>query len=73
MRKLMSAEILALSKAIEGEMHALAMAQTSLMAISDEQLKNLTQTAIKTSETRIAGLQQFISENNLVDSNKINQ
>jgi hypothetical protein len=58
-------EILSLTKALEGETYSLAIARASMMAIADEQLKNLVQSGINTAEARITGLQKFISENQI--------
>lgn len=69
MRKLTDAEVLALTKMLEAETYSLAMAKTSMMAISDEQLKTLAQSGITAAQNRIAGLQQFITENNVLATN----
>lgn len=68
MRNVSDVEVLALAKLLEMENNSLAIAKTSMMAISDEQLRALAQTGIQTTETRITGLQQFISENILSSS-----
>lgn len=68
MRKLSQQEMLSLSKLLEMETNSLAIAKTSIMAISDEQLKTLAQSGIQTTEARIAGLQEFIQENILSSS-----
>ena len=67
MRQLTPVEILSLSKLLEMETNALTVSQTSLMAITDEQLKTMTQAGITATKSRIAGLQQFITENNIVN------
>lgn len=72
MRQLTEAEILSLAKLLEMETHSLAIAKTSIMAISDEQLKTLAQTGITTAQARIVGLQQFVQENNIVDHQTTN-
>lgn len=66
MRQLTAIEVLALTKSLEGEMHALATAKTSLMNMQDEELKKVTQLGIKSTEMRIARLQEFINENDIV-------
>ncbi|MDF2573006.1 MAG: hypothetical protein K0R55_4610, partial [Sporomusa sp.] len=53
MRQVSDVEVLALSKLLEMENNSLAIAKTSIMAISDEQLKSLAQTGIQTTESRI--------------------
>lgn len=65
MRQLTAAEVLSLSKLLEMETNALTVARTSLMAISDGQLKSLAQSGISTAEARIMGIQQFVAENNV--------
>ena len=67
MRQLTPVEILSLSKLLEMETNELTVSQTSLMAITDEQLKTMTQAGITATKSRIAGLQQFITENNIVN------
>ncbi|MGI6092058.1 MAG: hypothetical protein ACOYD5_03505 [Negativicutes bacterium] len=65
MRQLTDAELLSLTKMLEMETHSLAVAKTSIMAISDEQLKTLAQSGITAAEARVTGLQQFINENRI--------
>lgn len=65
MRQLTAAEVLSLTKLLEMESNALIVAQASLMAISDEQFKTMTQAGITATQARIAGLQQFIVENKI--------
>lgn len=63
MRQLTAVEVLSLTKLLEMESNALTVAQASSMAVSDEQLKTLTQSGIAATQARIAGLQQFVAEN----------
>ncbi|OAM92523.1 hypothetical protein SAMN04515679_0593 [Pelosinus fermentans] len=72
MRQVSDVEVLALTKLLEMENNSLAIAKTSIMAISDEQLKALAQTGIQTTESRIVGLQKFVSEN-ILSSSTANQ
>jgi hypothetical protein len=72
LRQVSDVEVLALSKLLEMENNSLAIAKTSIMAISDEQLKSLAQTGIQTTESRILGLQKFVSEN-ILSSSTANQ
>lgn len=65
MRKLTPGEVLSLTALLQMESNALAVAKASISAISDEQLKTLTQTGISAGQSRIMGLQQFIAENNV--------
>ncbi|MCE5285442.1 MAG: hypothetical protein LLG02_06315 [Pelosinus sp.] len=71
MRNLASHETLALAKLLEMETQGLAVAQTSLMAVSDEQLKTSLQAGITAAAARVTGLKQFIQENNLVNPQEI--
>jgi phosphopantetheine adenylyltransferase len=73
MRKLASHETLSLAKMLEMETQGLAITQTSLIAVSDQQLKASIQSGITAAEARIAGLKQFISENNLANEQQIQQ
>lgn len=66
MRQITDVEMLALAKLLEMETHSLGIAKASMMAMSDEQLKKMAGTGIATAETRIAGLQQFLSENSIL-------
>lgn len=63
MRQITPAEVLSLSTMLAGETTALASAKAGLNAISDEQLRTLADSGIVAAQTRIAGLQQFITEN----------
>ncbi|MEL7633006.1 MULTISPECIES: hypothetical protein [Sporomusa] len=65
MRQLTPVEVLSLAKLLEMETNALTVAQASLMAISDEQLKTMTQAGIAATQARVAGLQQFVVENKI--------
>jgi hypothetical protein len=65
LRQLTSVEVLSLAKLLEMETNALTVAQASLMAISDEQLKTMTQAGIAATRARVAGLQQFVVENKI--------
>lgn len=65
MRQLTSGEKLTLSNLLQAETNSLAMARAGINAITDEQLKTLAQSGLTAVEARIAGLQEFISENNL--------
>ena len=73
MRQVTDSEILSLTKMLEAETYSLAIARTSIMAISDEQLKSLAQSGINTTEARITGLQQFIMENQIASVNSQTQ
>jgi hypothetical protein len=66
MRQLTPVEVLSLAKLLEMETNALTLAKTSLMAVTDEQLKTMAQAGIATTQARVAGIQQFIMENDIV-------
>ncbi len=63
MRQLTPGEVLSLGTLLAAETNALAVAKAGVSTITDEQLKALTESGIVATETRITGLQQFISEN----------
>jgi hypothetical protein len=72
MRQLTPVEMLSLAKLLEMETNGLKVAQASLMAITDEQLKSMTQAGLAATQSRVAGLQQFIMENNIVSVSGVN-
>ncbi|MFZ5989558.1 MAG: hypothetical protein ACOYWZ_20875 [Bacillota bacterium] len=65
MRQLTASEVIFLSKLLQLEAADLSVSKASLSLISDDQLKTVVQAGIASSQTRIKGLQQFISENNI--------
>lgn len=67
MRQLPASEILSISNLIQMETTGLAMAKAGINVIADEQLKVQARSGINAAETRIKGLQQFISENNVIN------
>lgn len=71
MRQLAPNEILALSKLLQMETNALAVAKAGVNVISDPQLKNLAQSGIIATESRIKGISQFIMENNIMSQEGI--
>ena len=73
MRQVTDIEVLSLTNALQAETYALAIAKASIIAISDEQLKNLAQAGIISTEARIAGMQQFIQENQIGSVNSQTQ
>ena len=66
MRKVTDSEILSLTNMLAAETYSLAIAKASIIAISDEQLKVLAQSGISAAEARVTGIQQFITENQIV-------
>jgi hypothetical protein len=63
LRQLTPGEVLSLSTLLTAETNALTVAKAGYNTITDEQLKSLTQAGISATQARIAGLQEFISEN----------
>lgn len=63
MRQLTPGEVLSLSTLLAAETNALTIAKAGVNTIADDQLKSLTQSGITATQARIAGLQQFITEN----------
>jgi len=53
------------------ETNSLAVAKATVGVITDQQLKNLTQAGMTASEARIRGLQQFITENEIVETAEV--
>jgi hypothetical protein len=66
MKGLTPNEILSFTKLIQMETNALAMSKASVNLISDKQLMSLYKTGITAAEARITGLQQFVSENQII-------
>ena len=66
MRQLSASEILSINNLILMETTGLAMARAGINVIGDEQLKTQAKSGIVAGEARIKGLQQFISENNII-------
>ena len=71
MRKITPGENLSLNTLLQMETNALAVAKPGLNTITDPQLKSLAQSGITASESRILGLQQFITENNLINTGEV--
>lgn len=66
MRNLTPGEVLSLREILQSESNALAMASTAHIAISDPELKSLSESGLTVSRSRIRGLQEFIKENNII-------
>lgn len=63
MRNLAQNEILALSALMSMESYGLAVAKASINAMSDDQLRSMSESAIMASEARIRSMQQIIHDN----------
>jgi hypothetical protein len=71
MRKITPGEMLTFSTLLQLEVNGLAVARAGVNIISDQQLKDLAQSGITAAEARIAGLQQFVSENDLTNIGEV--
>ncbi|WP_066634255.1 hypothetical protein [Desulfolucanica intricata] len=71
MRQLTPSEVLSLREMLQMESNALAKAQATRALITDDDLKSLADSSIKTMEARIKSLQQFIVENNIVSTEEV--
>lgn len=68
MRKLSEMEKISLAAALKMETEGLIMQRAINSLISDEDLKRQSETSILAAEGRIKGIQQFINENNILDT-----
>jgi hypothetical protein len=66
MRNLSESEILSLREMLQMETNALAKAKATQVAITDDELQRAVESAILAGESRIKGIQQFISENHIL-------
>lgn len=66
MRNLAPNEVLSLSVLLEMETNGLSVAKAAQHALNDEELKNIAQAGIMSTEARIKGIQQFLNENGIV-------
>ncbi|HHW06178.1 MAG TPA: hypothetical protein GXX34_01375 [Clostridia bacterium] len=67
MRKITPAEMLQLRELLQMEINALAKAKTVHPLVEDEELKTQIASGIQASEARIKGIQQFLTEHQLVE------
>lgn len=66
MRVLSDAEMISLREMLQMETNALAKIRATQMAVTDNELKSQVESSIIAGEKRIKGIQQFISENNIL-------
>ena len=66
MRVLSDSEMLSLREMLQMESNALAKAKATQMAVTDEELTRQVESSIMAGEKRVKGIQQFISENNIL-------
>ena len=71
MRQITPGEILSLREMLQMESNALAKAKVVQATITDDLLKAQAESGILAAEGRIRGLQQFISENNIVSMKEV--
>ncbi|MFS8500759.1 MAG: hypothetical protein FWJ59_02995 [Caldicoprobacter sp.] len=71
MRKLSEAELLMLTELLKMEAEGLATARATLMLIEDSDLKKSAEAGIMAAEARIKGMQQFINENQVLNSEEV--
>ncbi|MCK8827639.1 hypothetical protein MWH25_07770 [Natroniella acetigena] len=71
MRELTQAEKLTLRELLQMETNALTKAKATQEMIGDEDLKKEAESSILAMEGRIKGMQQFINENNLINSKEV--
>ena len=71
MRNLTESEKLSLRELLQMETTALATAKASKMAITDDELQRAAEASILAAEGRIKGIQQFINENHVINSEEV--
>lgn len=71
MRKLSEAELLMLTEMLKMETEGLATARVTHMLIQDADFKKSAEAGIMASEARIKGMQQFISENQVLNAEEV--
>ncbi len=71
MRNLSPHEVLTLSGVLKMEKDGLALARATQELIADEQLKKQADAGILAAEGRIKGLQQFVTENQLLSIEEV--
>ncbi|MDP4145935.1 MAG: hypothetical protein Q8936_15845 [Bacillota bacterium] len=68
MRRLSESEVLSLREILQSETVALQGAKAMQAVATDQDLKNQISSSITAAECRIKGIQQFISENEILPS-----
>lgn len=71
MRKLTEAEVLTLTELLKMEKDGLAVARAMQPLITDEELKKQAESSVLIMEGRIKGMQQFINENQIIDTKEV--
>ncbi|QGU00685.1 hypothetical protein SYNTR_2091 [Candidatus Syntrophocurvum alkaliphilum] len=68
MKKLSQSEMISLREMLQVETNTLASMKAMQEAASDEQLQRVMEAGVLAAEGRIKGLQQFISENRVIET-----
>lgn len=68
MRKISTSEMLQIRELLQMESNAAAKAQSVQNMVKDEELKTQMLSGVQASEARIKGIQQFITENNIISA-----
>jgi hypothetical protein len=71
MRKLSEAEVLDLNAVLQMETLAIDKAKAMQAVAKDEHIKELISTSITAGEGRIRGIQQFVSENDILEPGEV--
>lgn len=71
MRRLSEAEVLSLREILQSEVMGIQKAKVMETAAKDEHVKQLVSSGITAAEGRIRGIQQFISENEILDAKEV--
>jgi hypothetical protein len=71
MRKLAESEVLSLRELLQMETHALEKAKLVQPIAKDQHVQELISSGISAGEARIRGIQQFISENEILEPGEV--
>lgn len=71
MRQLSEGEMLSIREILQMETNGLSKVRVSQMAVTDPDLKAQVNASVLAAEGRVKALQQFISENEIIDSKEV--
>lgn len=71
MRNLSDTEMLSLSELLQMETNALTKVKAARALANDQELQRMIEASVLAAEGRIKGIQQFISENNVVSVGEV--
>lgn len=71
MRKLSETEVLSLREILQMETNGIEVAKAVQNIVKDGELKDQVKSSITTAEGRIRGIQQFISENDILEPGEV--